>query len=244
MDNLKEKRAEKTKNRNFVEEAFQKKSQGQLGDWITDYLTNVDPNPEFVEGISKRKRWWVGPQEIDISFLKRICGPEEGIEHPETKERWDFRINQMLESINFGWIAPPIIVQYTKDGLLIRDGNHRQEALLRKGVTKYPTVVWFDSTLELQEKCRISPDTFFLTGTSGAGKTSIVESIKNQLPFIDVHDFDEGGVPSDADDAWRQERTNSWVKKAQINREKGIVTLFVEFLFQMKFGKRLITLTI
>lgn len=58
---------------------------------------------------------------------------------------------------------------------------------------------------------------FFITGTSGSGKTTVMEHLKEQLPpshFV-VHDFDEVGVPSDADQTWRIATTQYWVEKAQ-----------------------------
>lgn len=58
---------------------------------------------------------------------------------------------------------------------------------------------------------------FFITGTSGSGKSTIMEHLKKQLPeshFV-VHDFDEVGVPSDADQAWRIATTQHWIEQAQ-----------------------------
>lgn len=48
--------------------------------------------------------------------------------------------------------------------------------------------------------------TLFITGTSGAGKTTLVENLKlMNLENIMVYDFDEGGVPVDADENWRKQ---------------------------------------
>ncbi len=58
---------------------------------------------------------------------------------------------------------------------------------------------------------------FFITGTSGSGKSTVMEHLKKLLPeshFV-VHDFDEVGVPSDADQAWRIATTQYWIKRAQ-----------------------------
>ena len=61
----------------------------------------------------------------------------------------------------------------------------------------------------------MKPAIFFITGTSGAGKTTLVNFIKKELSNTEVHDFDEGGVPDGADEGWRRGRTNEWLEKAR-----------------------------
>lgn len=65
----------------------------------------------------------------------------------------------------------------------------------------------------------MNPTVFFITGTSGSGKTTLVNNLKNELNFAKVHNFDERGVPENADDVWRKERTNSWLEKATEYKE-------------------------
>jgi broad-specificity NMP kinase len=62
---------------------------------------------------------------------------------------------------------------------------------------------------------------FFITGVSGSGKSTLVDYLKKDLSFAEVHDFDEGGVPDDADEKWRIERTNYWLKKIKEYKLKG-----------------------
>jgi len=71
----------------------------------------------------------------------------------------------------------------------------------------------------------MKPALFFITGTSGSGKTTLVEYLKKDLPNIEIHDFDEGGVPKDADGRWRQQRTTEWLEKAKSYFEKGKPTV-------------------
>ena len=66
---------------------------------------------------------------------------------------------------------------------------------------------------------------FFITGTSGSGKSTLVKLLKKELPLVEVHDFDEGGVPEGADEKWRRKRTEKWVKKARIYRQTGKSTV-------------------
>ena len=55
---------------------------------------------------------------------------------------------------------------------------------------------------------------FFITGASGSGKTACIEDLKKLLPKIKIFDFDDVGVPENADKVWRQKSTEYWLKKA------------------------------
>lgn len=68
---------------------------------------------------------------------------------------------------------------------------------------------------------------FFITGTSGSGKSSLTQLLKMHLPKsrFEVNDFDENGVPDDADKSWRQATTDYWLTKAQENALKKRSTI-------------------
>lgn len=68
---------------------------------------------------------------------------------------------------------------------------------------------------------------FFITGTSGSGKTTLVNYLKSTLPqaLFEVYDFDENGVPPNADKVWRQETTDYWLMRAQANNEHNKSTI-------------------
>ena len=59
----------------------------------------------------------------------------------------------------------------------------------------------------------------FITGTSGSGKTTLIQYLQKQLSknLFEIYDFDENGVPADADQEWRQKTTGYWLTKAQEN---------------------------
>ena len=75
---------------------------------------------------------------------------------------------------------------------------------------------WTQSTQKLKGNRTMS--ILFITGTSGSGKTTLVHHLRAQLPstLFEVYDFDENGVPQDADAVWRQE-TDYWLQKAAEN---------------------------
>jgi hypothetical protein len=55
---------------------------------------------------------------------------------------------------------------------------------------------------------------YFIGGASGSGKTAIMPHLKELLRNdIAVYDFDDIGVPDDADKKWRQESTEKWLQK-------------------------------
>lgn len=60
---------------------------------------------------------------------------------------------------------------------------------------------------------------FFITGTSGSGKTTLTQQLKHILPSqsFAIYDFDENGVPENADQAWRITTTLNWLIKAKQN---------------------------
>ncbi len=75
------------------------------------------------------------------------------------------------------------------------------------------------------------PKTFFITGAEGAGKTSIIPILKKKLQNIEVHDFDEVGVPLNPTLQWRVNTTRHWIKTAIKNQKKGISTCIVGLCF-------------
>lgn len=65
---------------------------------------------------------------------------------------------------------------------------------------------------------------YFISGVNGVGKSTIMPFLNLLLPAdkFEIHDFDERGVPEDADRNWRISETRHWVdqgiKLAQENK--------------------------
>ncbi|MBA3752133.1 hypothetical protein H0X06_05090 [Candidatus Dependentiae bacterium] len=68
---------------------------------------------------------------------------------------------------------------------------------------------------------------FFITGTSGAEKTTLVNYLKASLPeaLFEVYDVDEKGVPSNACQEWRREITEYWLSRAETNSHHNKSTI-------------------
>ncbi len=79
---------------------------------------------------------------------------------------------------------------------------------------------------------------FLLFGSSGAGKTFVLPLLRRRLPRVAVHDFDEGGVPSGADTAWRHQRNERWVERALDYQALGVGVVLAG---QTPFGELLAT---
>ena len=62
--------------------------------------------------------------------------------------------------------------------------------------------------------------TYFITGSEGTGKTSIIPFLKKKLPKFNIHDFDEMGVPLNPPLKWRLDTTLHWINEAKNNQEK------------------------
>jgi hypothetical protein len=55
---------------------------------------------------------------------------------------------------------------------------------------------------------------FLVFGSSAAGKTAALSALRGRVADLAIHDFDEIGVPVDADRAWRQRSNEIWLRRA------------------------------
>lgn len=75
------------------------------------------------------------------------------------------------------------------------------------------------------------PQTYFVSGVCGVGKSAIMPYLKELLPAekFDVRDFDERGVPDSADSAWRKQEVQKWLEIATESAKQGISTIICGF---------------
>jgi len=130
---------------NLIEQALDFSKKGNIEEWVYLFLLGEGKNTPLSEGLRKQKRYWIGPIEIELSLLPTIVGYESHKEYKESLESWNRRISSMIKDIETGWIPAPLIAEYRKEGLSLRDGNHRQGALVEVGFKKYHTIIWFNS---------------------------------------------------------------------------------------------------
>ena len=68
---------------------------------------------------------------------------------------------------------------------------------------------------------------YFVIGVNGVGKSTLIPHLETALnnESYEVHDFDERGVPSNADREWRKTETMYWAQLGKENETKGISTI-------------------
>lgn len=77
---------------------------------------------------------------------------------------------------------------------------------------------------------------FLLFGSSGAGKTFALTALRGRVAGVAIHDFDEIGVPPDADTAWRHRANEVWISRALDYQADGLDLLLAG---QTPFGELL-----
>ena len=63
---------------------------------------------------------------------------------------------------------------------------------------------------------------FLIFGSSAAGKTFALDALRGRVPDLAIHDFDEVGVPADADKTWRQHSNEVWIGRALEYQAQGM----------------------
>ncbi|MDT0122410.1 hypothetical protein Q9R46_07150 [Paenibacillus sp. RRE4] len=116
--------------------------------WIHLFLNGEGDNVGLSEGLKMKRRYWLGPIEINISYLDRVVGPESNMEYVEDENLWNHNINQISNRIESGWDVPPLIAENREGFLSVRDGNHRLGAFQKLNKEKCYVVIWDDSSVE------------------------------------------------------------------------------------------------
>jgi hypothetical protein len=117
----------------------------RLAIWVGEFLASRgSDNAALAAGLAQREHWWLGPLRVPVDDLIRLAGPEDEALVPVEPEEWEGDVESMEESIERGWEPPPLLAQYQDGQLLLQDGNHRYEALLRSGEQEAWVLVWFD----------------------------------------------------------------------------------------------------
>src|SRR3989344_5415159 len=81
------------------------------------------------------------------------------------------------------------------------------------------------------------PKLYFITGAEGVGKSSIIPLLKKQFPKIEIHDFDEVGVPENPALQWRYNTTLHWLEIAIENQKRAQSTIIAGLSFPNEVSK-------
>ena len=83
---------------------------------------------------------------------------------------------------------------------------------------------------------------YFIIGSSGVGKTTIIPILKSLLSDFDIHDFDEKLTKEVANDGslvdgWRKETTKYWIDIATENAKLGKSTIIIGLVYPKEVGE-------
>jgi hypothetical protein len=125
--------------------AFDAADEDRLAPWVGDFLASRGSDNEILAAaLSTRRHWWLGPVKLPVGELVRLAGPEDDALVPIEEGEWEEDVDAMEESLDEGWEPPPVLVEYQDGKLLLQDGNHRYEALVRAGENDIWALVMFD----------------------------------------------------------------------------------------------------
>jgi hypothetical protein len=113
--------------------------------WVGDFLASRgSDNAILAAALAQREHWWVGPISLPLDALTRLAGPEDDALVSVSDDEWEDDVSEMEESVEQGWEPPPLLAEFQKGKLLLQDGNHRFEALVRAGASSAWVLIYFD----------------------------------------------------------------------------------------------------
>jgi hypothetical protein len=113
--------------------------------WVGDFLASRGSDNEMLAAaLAQREHWWAGPLSLPVEELVRLAGPEDDALCPIEDDEWEDDVSAMEESVERGWEPPPLLAEFQDRRLLLQDGNHRYEALVRAGAASAWVLVYFD----------------------------------------------------------------------------------------------------
>jgi hypothetical protein len=113
--------------------------------WVGEFLSSRGSDNEILAAaLAQREHWWLGPIQVPVDSLTRLAGPEDEALVPIEVDEWEDDVARMEESLEQGWEPPPLLAEYQDGRLLLQDGNHRYEALVREGEPNAWVLIWFD----------------------------------------------------------------------------------------------------
>ena len=118
----------------------------EVARWVGDFLASRgSDNVVLAAALAQQPHWWFGPVELPVADLVRLAGPEDDVLCDVDPDEWSDDVEAMEESLDDGWEPPPLLAEWRDEGLLLQDGNHRYEALVRAGAPCAWTLVYFPS---------------------------------------------------------------------------------------------------
>ena len=114
--------------------------------WVGEFLASPGSDNEILAAaLAQKEHWWIGPIRVQLDDLVRLAGPEDDALVHVNEARWDGDVGEMEDSLERGWEPPPLLAEYQDGRLVLQDGNHRFEALVRANEREAWVLVFFDN---------------------------------------------------------------------------------------------------
>ena len=124
----------------------------RLAEWVGEFLASPgSDNAVLAAALAQREHHWHGPVEVPVDDLVRLAGPEDDALVEIEPDEWEDDVGSMEESIDEGWEPPPLLAEWQRGELLLQDGNHRYEALVRDGADRAWVLVYSDDPAALDD---------------------------------------------------------------------------------------------
>jgi hypothetical protein len=118
---------------------------GRLAQWVGDFLASPGSNNAVLAAaLAQRRHRWFGPVQVPVDELVRLAGSEDDALVTVDEEVWDDDVAGMEDGLDRGWEPPPLLAEWRHAELLLQDGNHRFDALVRAGASAVWVVVYSD----------------------------------------------------------------------------------------------------
>ena len=116
----------------------------EIARWVGDFLASRgSDNAVLAAALAQEPHWWFGPVELPVEDLVRLAGPEDDALCEIDPDEWDDDVSAMEEQVEEGGDPPPLLAEWQDGRLVLQDGNHRYEALVRSGEPCAWTIVYF-----------------------------------------------------------------------------------------------------
>jgi len=120
--------------------------------WVGEFLASAgSDNAVLAAELVRTRHWWAGPLRIRLDHLVKLAGPEPDALVRVGADAWARDVDHMRESLEDGWEPPPLIAEFRSGRLLLQDGNHRYDALLRAEERYAWVLIYFDDPREREQ---------------------------------------------------------------------------------------------
>lgn len=118
-------------------------AEGRTAEWVGEMLASPgSDNAVLAAALALEEHWWWGPVLVPAHELERLAGPEDDALVPIETGEWEDDLASMADSLEEGWQPPPLLAECQDGRLLLQDGNHRYEAMVRDGATEVWVLVY------------------------------------------------------------------------------------------------------